>query len=85
MGRRARHKAGKETQGEVICPVHFQPRPCFVCALEERLPGGLLEQLCATAAFMEALPNRYAMTGEIQGEVIHIAAEIRGLAELLAA
>ncbi|MDO8500468.1 MAG: hypothetical protein Q7S20_01335 [Gemmatimonadaceae bacterium] len=49
------------------------------------MPGGLLEQLCATAAFMEALPNRYAMTGEIQGEVIHIAAEIRGLAELLAA
>ena len=33
---------------------------------------------------MEALPNRYAMTGEIQGDVLHIAAEIRGLAELVA-
>lgn len=44
-----------------------------------------MEQLSASAAFMEALPNRYAMTGEIQGEVLHIAAEIRGLATLLAA
>jgi hypothetical protein len=34
---------------------------------------------------MEALPVRYAMTGEVQGEVLHIAAEIRGLATLLAA
>jgi hypothetical protein len=33
---------------------------------------------------MENLPNRYAMTGEIQGEVLHIVAEIRGLAELIA-
>jgi hypothetical protein len=32
-----------------------------------------------------ALPKRYAMTGEIQGEVLHIAASIRGLAELIAA
>jgi hypothetical protein len=30
--------------------------------------------------FLKAIPNRYAMTGEIQGEVLHIAAEIRGLA-----
>lgn len=67
------------------CPVHRQPQPCFVCALEERLPSALPEQLSATAAFMEALPQRYAMTGELQGEVLHIAAEIRGLADLLAA
>jgi hypothetical protein len=53
--------------------------------LRKRLPSALPEQLCATAAFMEALPGRYALTGEIQGEVLHIAAEIRGLASLLAA
>jgi len=67
------------------CPVHSQPQPCFVCALEERLPNSLVAQLCASAAFMEALPVRYALTGEIQGEVLHIAAEIRGLATVLAA
>lgn len=67
------------------CPVHEQSQPCFVCALEASLPSFLPEQLCATAAFMEALPTRYAMSGEIQGEVLHIAAEIRGLADLLAA
>lgn len=54
-------------------------------ALEASLPSFLPDQLCATAAFMEALPRRYAKTGEIQGEVLHIAAEIRGLANALAA
>jgi hypothetical protein len=67
------------------CPVHSQPQPGFVCALEERLPSALPEQLCAAAALIENLPNRYAMTGEIQGEVLHIAASIRGLAYLIAA
>ena len=67
------------------CPVYHQPQPCFVCALEVRLPSALVDQLCASAAFMEALSSRYAMTGEIQGEVLHIAAEIRGLATLMAA
>jgi hypothetical protein len=67
------------------CPVHSQPQPCFVCALEERLPCGLVEQLSASAAFMEALPSRYAMSGEIQGEVLHIAASIRQLAMSVAA
>lgn len=49
------------------------------------MPSLLPDQLCATAAFMEALPRRYAMSGEIQGEVLHIAAEIRGLAQLVVA
>jgi hypothetical protein len=69
----------------VNCPVQLSASAvAFVGALEERLPNAVTEQLCAAAAFMEALPNRYAMTGEIQGEVLHIAAEIRGLAELVA-
>jgi hypothetical protein len=34
---------------------------------------------------MEALPHRYAMSGEIQREVLHIAAEIRELVTQLAA
>jgi hypothetical protein len=32
---------------------------------------------------MKNLPHRYALAGEIQGEVLHIAAEIRELAGVL--
>ena len=54
-------------------------------ALEARLPQLAPPQLPAIAAYLESIPRLHALTGELQGEVLHLAGRIRELAQTIAA
>jgi hypothetical protein len=59
--------------------------PEEIAAFEARLPDLSESRLEAQARFIERLPERHAMTGELQGDAFHIASLIRELARKLAA
>lgn len=75
------------------CLIHRgESLPCHLCALESRLPD-LQDwpsdagrwRLEAQARYLERLTEQVAMTGQIQGETLHIAHLLRELAKKLAA
>jgi hypothetical protein len=53
--------------------------------LEKRLPPLDSPRLPAIAAYLESLPQKWPLTGELQGEVLHLAGRIRELASKIAA
>lgn len=66
--------------------------PCPLCELEGRPPdlsdwptGAGRWRLEAQARYLERLTEQVAMTGQLQGEALHIASLIRELARKLAA
>ena len=60
--------------------------PAEVAALEARLPDlDRHERLPAMARYVEQLPDRFALAGEIQGECLDLAHRIRELSKKLAA
>jgi hypothetical protein len=68
------------------CLIHRgQPLPCSLCALEDRLPDLDDNQLDSIAVYIEQIPDRRALTGQLQGDALHIAALVRELARKLAA
>lgn len=70
----------------MICLKHRGERtPCALCELEARLPTLYDGELAAIASYLEHIPEQQPLTGQIQGECLHIAGLIRELARKLAA
>lgn len=70
----------------MMCARHpKQPDPCVFCELEGRLPNLNGTQLPAMARYIEELPDRLALSGELQGLCLDLAGQIRQLDILLKA
>jgi hypothetical protein len=66
----------------VTCAAHRgQSVPCALCALERRMPDLGEWRLEAQAQYIERLTQRVPMTGQVQGEALHIASLLRDLAK----
>jgi hypothetical protein len=60
--------------------------PCALCELEARLPDlHDHRRLAAIARYVETLPDRLPLSGELQGRCLVLAGELRDLATLLEA
>jgi len=70
----------------VSCPVHRGTlEPCPFCQLEARLPELHDYRLAAIAHYVETIPDRVPLSGELQGRCLVLAGELRDLAILLEA
>lgn len=70
----------------MTCPTHRgADLPCAPCQLEARLPELHDYRLAAIATYVESIPERVPLSGELQGRCNHLAAELRDLAGLLEA
>jgi hypothetical protein len=70
----------------VTCQVHRgADLPCAFCQLEARLPELHDHRLAAIARYVETIPDRVPLSGELQGRCLVLAGELRDLAILLEA
>lgn len=70
----------------MTCPKHRGAElPCFLCQLEARLPELHDHRLAAIARYVESIPDRVPLSGELQGRCLVLAGELRELSDLLRA
>ncbi len=70
----------------MTCPTHRgADLPCALCQLEARLPALHDYRLGAIARYVETIPDRVPLSGELQGRCLVLAGELRDLAGLLEA
>jgi hypothetical protein len=64
------------------CSIHRrQAVPCSLCAMEERIGAPPESRLGAMASYLEKLTGRLPLSGELQGDALHIASLLRELAK----